>query len=166
MRKKRQEKIYTKTFNVQNKEGKFTEDDFKLFIEKLEIIRKLYYDENIHHDHYSSFRNIISEIKRAAHNAGLKAKLLNLDYKSNNKYTTIFNNSEPVIVNLCVSIKTAAKFGDENNFVITDIRATRKPILIISGMSCKIDIDDYMKDEDDISYHYMEVQVYDTEYIH
>lgn len=160
--KKRRTKLFLKAFKVMNAEGGFTKEDFNLLKEKFEIIREVYFHENENHDYYDSFRTITKEIKRASHNAGLKADIVNLDYKSTPKNIELINpDFNDVEFNLFIMIKSAAKFTREFDFVVTTIQGFNNYITL-SGSSVdnpipyKVTINDDMSDEIDVSYYYME----------
>lgn len=161
MKKKNTSKVFLKVFKIVNDEGKFTNEDFERLKEKFEIIRKVYFHENENHDYFDSFRSITKEIKRAAHNAGLKAEIIKLAYKTNPKKAELINISlEDVDFNLFILIKSAAKFTRENDFVVTTVQGLNTPILlqssIVNEISYKVTINDDMRDESDITYLYLE----------
>lgn len=169
MRQKRTEKVYAKVFHITNKDGTFTEEDFNLFKEKFEVIRKLYKEKrdifpvynrgyslitkNIEYDCYDSFRTIIKEIKRAAHNADLNAELLKVDYKTDPYTITLSRSKEEKFghFNLVVTFKSAVNYSEPDQFVITQIMGleVNKEIGYLGEF---IYIDRYMKNDCDITY--------------
>lgn len=162
MRKKRTKKVFLKAFKITNKEGNFTKEDFERLQEKFEIIRKLYFYENENHDYYDSFRTITKEIKRAAHNAGLTAEIINLDYNYKIDYIKLDNPELTTIeFNIYILIKSAAKFTRQDDFVITTVQGFSNPIKLYSSIdegysSFKAYIDDDMDNELEITYCYKE----------
>ena len=80
--KEKRTKQYVKVFNVCTikDESPINKEEFDTFSEKFEKVRKLYLTEN--GEKFYSFRSIIKEIQRSAHNAGLKAKLVPVKYNS------------------------------------------------------------------------------------
>lgn len=119
MRKIRTNRFYVKAFKITNSEGDFTEKDFINLIEKFKIIRKLYFDENYNCDCYSNFRTITKEIKRAAHNAGLKAELLDVKYDTSDS-EIIIKGDNVAFINLTVYIKPVTFKKD--SFTVADIQ--------------------------------------------
>lgn len=86
------EKVYAKVFLLVNpKTNKLTEEEFELFKEKFEIIRKFYYKDKLKRDRYPDFRTIIKEIKSAARKAGLNAKNVLLEYKFDDDGNIVYN---------------------------------------------------------------------------
>ena len=161
--KKRRTKLFLKAFNVTNAEGKLTKEDFELFKEKFDIIKDLYYDPNVEHEYFDSFRTITKEVKRAAHNAGLRADIIDLDYKSTPRNTTLVNpHDTDVEFNMFIAIKSAAKFTREFDFVVTTMQAFDENIrlagtvILDEPVSYKITLSDDMYDEQEISYYFME----------
>ena len=121
MRKGRTEKLYVKTFKILNNEGTFTKENFNLFQEKFDLVRKLYFNEKVKCDCYDSFRAITKEVKRAAHNANLKAELLHMTYES---FHNTINISGGCLndINLLVFIKPV-KGLDEDRFTIVQVKS-------------------------------------------
>ena len=161
--KKRRTKLFLKAFNVTNAEGKFTKEDFELFKEKFNIIKDLYYDPNVEHEYFDSFRTITKEVKRAAHNAGLRAEIIDLDYKSTPRNTTLINpHNVDATFNLFIAIKSAAKFTREYDFVVITMQGFQDSItlpgvvILDEPISYKITFSDDMYNEDEISYYFME----------
>lgn len=171
MRQKRTEKVYAKVFHITNKNGNFTEEDFNLLKEKFETIRELYkekvdifpYDDNgfpplikfIEKDCYNSFRTIIKEIKRAAHNAGLKTRLLKVDYKASNIMIDITKTEEEKdgYYNLVVTFKSAANYNKSDDFIITEIVGLEVGNVVEEDNN-GIYVNNYMKDDTDITYYW------------
>lgn len=160
--KKRRTKLFLKAFKITNAEGKFTEDDFNLLKEKFEIIKNLYFNANINHEYFDSFRTITKEVKRAAHNATLKADIINLEYKSTPRGIELIN---PYIddaeFNLFILIKSAARYAREYDFVVTTMQGFNSNIKLPGiglddPVSYKITFSNDMNDESKISYYYME----------
>lgn len=133
-------KVFLKVFKITDADGKFTEADFNLLKDKLELIRKVYYYEEEQHDFYDGFRTIVKEIKRSAHNAHLRAEIVDLDCKYTGtsvsdldehgkliknrgvRFIRATNNSvNPVEFNVCLLIKGGARFKREDSFVITGL---------------------------------------------
>ena len=171
MRLRRTDKVYAKVFHITNKDGTFTEEDFNLLKEKFEIIRKLYteqrdvfpFDDNgfppiiqyKKHDCYDSFRTIIKEIKRAAHNANLNAELLKVNYKTNPYLIDLSTEDSDVYFNLVVTFKSAKEYSEPNQFVITNIWGLGNQVEI--GNDGKfIPISSEMKNTMNIYYHFTE----------
>ena len=169
MRQKRTEKVYAKVFHITNKDGTFTEEDFNLLKEKFEIIRKLYAEKRdifpiddqgfppivkyISHDCYNSFRTIIKEIKRAAHNANLNAELLKVDYKTGPYSINLSRTKEEKFghFNLVVTFKSAVNYSEPDQFVITQIMGleVNKEIGYLGEF---IYIDRFMRNDNSITY--------------
>ena len=156
------EKIYAKVFNLTGCYYCLEEEEFELFRRKFETIRALYYDKNIKHDCYNNFRAIIKEIKRAAHNAGLEAKLLKVDYEFAEDGNIILHSDKYYDFNLVVYFKSAEEYNRRNSFVITEIKSGDYK----TGIFCYecngilepnkyiLPIDDDARDGKDITYKY------------
>ena len=121
MRQGRTEKFYVKAFKITNSEGKFTKEDFELFQEKFKIIRKLYLRPEVNCDCYINFRTITKEIKRAMHNAGLKADLLKVDYESLDS-SVVISGEGINSINLLVFIKPVPQLRGDN-FTVLQVKA-------------------------------------------
>lgn len=142
--------------------GKLTEEDFERFKEKFEIIKNLYFDEKVGHEYFDGYRTIIKEVKRAAHNAGLKATISNLEYKSknNNKIIEIGNECEfPVEFNFLIFITGGAKYTREYDFIVSSIYAMSNMTTLEgkydSPVKYKVTVSDDMRDCTEISYYYI-----------
>lgn len=116
------EKIYAKIFNLKGLSNQIKEEEFDLFRVKFETIRALYYNKDINHDCYGSFRSIVKEIKRAAHNAGLEATMVKVDYEIGEDGNILLRNEKDYEFNLVVYFKSAEEYGKKNRFVITKIK--------------------------------------------
>lgn len=150
---KKDERIYAKCFNVYNDNGAFTEEDFNLFKEKFDIIRKLYTDNNIQKDTFGSFRGIMKEVKRAAHNAGLKANLFKSEYYSDYNSIMVCNtNNEDMQINLIVTFRKLNPKIKRNAFVITKFLGFTNVVELSTNQTLSIIIDDDMKDDTYITY--------------
>ena len=106
--KEKRTKQYVKVFNVCpiNSETPITKEEFEAFCEKFEKVRKLYLtDEG---EKFYSFRSIVKEVQRSAHNAGLKAKLLPVQYTSHTTKVSV-SGTNVNDINLVVFIETCGK---------------------------------------------------------
>ena len=172
-------KVFLKTFKITNENGNFTKEDFELLRNKLEVIRKVYFNEKEQHDFYDGFRTICKEIGRAAHNAHLKARVINLKYSyfassvselddegkliRNRpvKHVRAINiNEHPVEFNLCVLLKGGAKLNKDDSFVITGLIGYEDMINLLpdTGESDyhQVDLNEDLCDETEPTYIYQE----------
>lgn len=171
-------KVFLKAFKITNADGKFTEDDFNLLKDKLELIRKVYFYEQEQHDFYDGFRTIVKEIKRSAHNAHLKAEIVDVDCKYTGisvseldengklirnkpvKFIRVFNSSaNPIEFNVYLLIKGGARFKREDSFVITGLIGSNEMIKLLSNNKeeseyYQIDLDKDLCDELEPTYIY------------
>ena len=115
---KRTGNVYVKAFRITNSENTFTEEDFILLQEKFKVIRKLYWRGEVNRDCYINFRTITKEIKRAAHNAGLKADLLKVDYACLSPNEISISGAGVNGINLLVFIKPVPELKGENFTVV------------------------------------------------
>lgn len=126
------EKIYAKVFLLVNPNtNKLTKEEFNMFTEKFETIRKLYYDESLKRDRYPNFRAIVKEIKRAAHNAGLSATALKVDYQFDDDGNILLQSNNHYTYNLTVYFKNAANYNKRNNFIVTKFECTDYAMTVI-----------------------------------
>ena len=119
MRNSRTNKVYVKGFKITNSNNTFTEEDFIQLQEKLKVIRKLYLRPEVGCDCYVNFRTITKEIKRAAHNAALKTKILHLDYTCLSKNEISISGDSTMDVNLLVFIKPVPELKGDNFTIST-----------------------------------------------
>lgn len=156
-------KYYVKVFKVTNKDGTFTKEDYDNLIKNFEVIRKLYYKEELDCDSYSSFSSITREIKRAAHNSNLKAELQKIDYKAyTNESITVdsqtgqileknithcitLNNDTEYSYNLEVYFKRIHSTHIKREFIITSIKGFEKEHISGGKSSTVIFVDPNMR---------------------
>lgn len=150
---KKEKRIYAKCFNVYNNNGTFTEEDFNLLREKFDIIRKLYTDDNIQKDTFGSFRGIMKEVKRAAHNAELTADLFKNEYYSDYNSIMMCNtNNENTKINLIVTFKKLNPEIKRNAFTVTKFLGFDSTVELSTNQTLSIIIDDDMRDDTYITY--------------
>lgn len=115
--KEKRTKQYVKVFNVHNIQtgvDGITKEEFDILSQKFEKIRKLYLTKD--GEKFINFRSIIKEVQRAAHNAGLKAKLLSMDYNSHSDNVNVVG-QDVNDINLVVFIKPVDK-----HFIVKQIK--------------------------------------------
>lgn len=161
MKNKIRPNVYVKVFNLTNSYGYLTEEDFNKFKQKFEEKQDLYFNEDVNDYCFSSFREMTKEIKRAANNAGLKAKLIKVDYETFENCIKV-KSLETQDINFIVSIaKIYNKKIRDVNFVITKIEA-KSTFSIDNSLVKTINIDDDMMDRDSITYTYQQYK-FDTD---
>lgn len=150
---KKDDRVYAKCFNIYNNNKAFTEENFNLFKEKFDIIRKLYYDENIEKETFNSFRSIMKEVKRAAHNANLTADMFKSEYYSDHNSIMACNTSkDDVKINLIITFKKLNPKIKRNSFVITKVLGFADTVTLSTNQTLSIIIDDDMQDYTNITY--------------
>lgn len=149
------EKIYAKCFRIYNDTGTFTEEDFNLLKEKFDIIKKLYFNDMIERDVFKSFREIVREVKRAAHNAGLTAELIKAEYHADFTSIMACNTSDNEVgINLIVTFKKFDYYNPKmkrefSDFIITKFLGFPEIVTLSSNQTVSIIIDDDMRYYDD-----------------
>lgn len=160
MKNKIRPNVYVKVFNLTNSYGYLTEEDFNKFKQKFEEKQSLYFNEDVNDYCFSSFREMTKEIKRAANNAGLKAKLIKVDYETFENCIKV-KSLETQDINFIVSIaKIYNKKIRDVNFVITKMEV-KSAFSIDNSLVKTINIDDDMMDRDSITYTYQQYK-FDT----
>ena len=111
-------KNYLKVYNITNKEtgDNVTKEEFDLFVEKFEKIRDLYLNDG--KEKFDSFRSITKEILRSAHNAGLIARLVSVEYTRISTDMMKVSTYDISDINLLVFIEPT----DKKNFHVKQIR--------------------------------------------
>ena len=149
------ETIYAKCLRVYNEETGTTisEEDFNLLREKFDIIRELYTDNNVGRDTFKSFRSIMKEVKRAAHNAGLKTEVFKGVYCRDDISIMTYNiEEEEVGINLVVTFKKVNPEISNNKFIITKFLGFPDVVTLNPNQTLSIIIDDDMMDINDLTY--------------
>lgn len=126
------EKVYAKVFLLVNPEtNKLTAEEFELFKEKFETIRRFYYSDKLKRDRYPDFRVIVKEVKSAARKAGLNAKSVILEYDFDDDGNILLQSNYHYTYNLVVYFRNAADYNKRNNFIITKFDCSAYQITVI-----------------------------------
>ena len=126
--------VYVKCFLLTNKTRNFTKQDFEIFIQNLK-------EDGALEEHFDGFRGIVRSVKKAAHDAGMSANIINPTVKrSPNKITIKAAKDEAISFNLYVLIKPLSHLASEDHFGITSIVGTESPIEVYSDSELHRDI--------------------------
>lgn len=147
--------VYIKVFKITDSNGEgISKNDFELFKEKFKEKQNLYYNEDLNDFCFDSFTQIIREIKRTAHNAGLTVKLIKVEFESFKNYIKVYDSNYLKDINLIISI---SKIYDSKNkdikFTVTKIEAYSM-FSDTDSVIIFVPIDEDMKDHSNITYIY------------